>query len=68
MTIPSDSTEAIINGLEMSMITQKQRGDLLISDPDCTRVHEIILKNGVFLFEENEEGRLENFYKVICPE
>ena len=60
MDIPSDTTTATVQGIEMKIISNEQAESLLTNEK---QYHECILQNGRFVFESND-GNLITLYKV----
>ena len=63
LAIPTDATNATIQGVEMQVISTEQADKMLVEDANDDKTHECILKNGRFLFE-SENGELKELYKV----
>lgn len=65
MEISPDATSAIVQGIDMQVIDEKQAQTMLDADPDGNVTHECTLSNGRFIFEM-EDGKLNSLFKVTC--
>ena len=63
MAIPTNATTAIVQGVEMQIISIQQADNMISEDPEDLKFGECILKNGRFIFE-SENGKLKTLYKV----
>ena len=63
LAIPTDATNATVQGVGMQIISIEQADKMLVEDANDDKTHECILKNGRFLFE-SENGELKALYKV----
>ena len=64
LAIPTDATNATLQGVEMQIISAEQADKMLEADTNDEKTHECILKNGRFLFE-SDNGELKALYKVL---
>ena len=63
MAIPANVTTAIVQDVEMQIISAEQADKILDVDTNDERIQECILQNGRFLFV-SENGILSTLYKV----
>ena len=65
ISIPADCIKATVRGVDMQLITSREKSRLLAQDSNDEIYHERVLKNGTFIFVVNDRRQLQVLFKVV---
>ena len=62
--IPADCMDATVKGVQMQSIDLSSRDELLAGESKYGAMDEVVLSNGIFIFQKDPAGKLISLYRL----